>query len=203
MSHPKARPEDHRRKWDTDEYERRANDRAQAARDAEEEDEKPKKKVKKALLKARDEKIDLESRVGKSVIITNSTPLNLAGGFYCDVCDCVIKDSINYLDHINGKKHQKNMGFSMKTERSTVEQVRARFAENKKKMEEKKQDYDLDERMRELREEEERAKEYRRDRKQEKKRKVEEDDTKQDDLDGMDPEMAAMMGFSGFGGSKK
>jgi len=194
-----TRPDDHRRKWDRDEYERKANDRAQAAREAKEEEDQPRKKVKKALLKARDEKIDLESRVGKSVIITNSTPLNLAGGFYCDVCDCVIKDSINYLDHINGKKHQKNMGFSMKTERSTLDQVRARFTENKKHMEEKKLDYDLDERMRELREEEERAKEYRRDRKQEKKRKV----ADEEDDDGAPDEMAAMMGFSGFGGSKK
>ena len=90
----------------------------------------------------------------------------------------------------------------MKTERSTLDQVKARFAENKKKMQEKKQDYDLDERMRELKEEEERAKEYRRDRKQEKKRKVEEEEA-QDDTDGMDPDMAAMMGFGGFGSSKK
>jgi U4/U6.U5 tri-snRNP component SNU23 len=91
---------------------------------------------------------------------------------------------------------QKNMGFSMKTERSTVEQVRARFSDNKKKM-------DLDERMRELKEEEERAKEYRRDRKQEKKRKVEVEEAPQDELNGMDPAMAAMMGFAGFGTSKK
>ena len=106
MSYGKAKIDDHRRKWDVDEYERRANDRAQAERDERDEEDRPKKKVKKALLKAREEKVDLESRVGKSVIITQTTPLNLAGGFYCDVCDCVIKDSINYLDHINGKKRK-------------------------------------------------------------------------------------------------
>lgn len=103
---PQSRPDDHRRKWDRDEFEQKANDRAQASRDKNLEDEKPKKKAKRELLRARDEKVDLESRVGKSIIITQTTPLNMAGGFYCDVCDCVIKDSINYLDHINGKKRK-------------------------------------------------------------------------------------------------
>jgi len=44
------------------------------------------------------------------------------------------------------------------------------------------------------------VKEYRKEKRKERKRKPRDDD----DLDeGMDPEMAAMMGFSGFGGSKK
>ena len=41
----------------------------------------------------------------------------------------------------------------MKIERSTLEQVKARFALNKKKLEEKKKDYDLEQRVRELKEE--------------------------------------------------
>lgn len=41
----------------------------------------------------------------------------------------------------------------MKIERSTVDQVKARFAANKKKLEEKKKDYDLEQRVKELKEE--------------------------------------------------
>ena len=43
--------------------------------------------------------------------------------------------------------------------------VKARFSANKRKMEEKKKEYDIDQRMDELREEEERAKEYRKEKK--------------------------------------
>ena len=71
------------------------------------------------------------------------------------MCDCVVKDSINFLDHINGKKHQRNMGMSMKVERSTLSQVKERFAMNKRKKEEveKKKEYDFDARMKELEDE--------------------------------------------------
>ena len=51
--------------------------------------------------------------------------------------------------------------------------------------------------MKELKEEEEKQKEYRRNKKKRKHEEVEEDNS------GMDPDMMAMMGFSGFGGSKK
>lgn len=48
---------------------------------------------------------------------------------------------------------------------------------------------------------EEKVKEYRKEKRKERKRKANDDDF---DIDqGMDPEMAALMGFSGFGGSKK
>ena len=42
---------------------------------------------------------------------------------------------------------------NMKIERSTLDQVKARFAANKKKMAEKKQNYDLEQRVKELKEE--------------------------------------------------
>ena len=48
---------------------------------------------------------------------------------------------------------QRNLGMSMKVERSTLAQVKARFETNKKKKEEKKRKYDFEERMKEMKEE--------------------------------------------------
>ena len=48
---------------------------------------------------------------------------------------------------------QRNLGMSMRVERSSLDQVKKRFENNKKKLEEKKKDYDLEQRMKEMREE--------------------------------------------------
>ncbi|KAF5952559.1 hypothetical protein HYC85_010503, partial [Camellia sinensis] len=49
------------------------------------------------------------------------------------VCECVVKDSANYLDHINGKKHQRALGMSMRVEQASLEQVQERFELLKKR----------------------------------------------------------------------
>ncbi|XP_030010145.1 zinc finger matrin-type protein 2 [Sphaeramia orbicularis] len=189
---------DFRRKWDKDEYENLAQKRLAEERERDRRDGKTAPPVKRDLLRHRDYKVDLESKLGKTIVITKTTPQAEMGGYYCNVCDCVVKDSINFLDHINGKKHQRNLGMSMRVERSSLDQVKKRFEVNKKKMEEKQKEYDFEERMKELREEEEKAKAYKKEKQKERKRRAEEDiDLEEDD------EMAAVMGFSGFGSSKK
>ncbi|XP_026276671.1 zinc finger matrin-type protein 2 [Frankliniella occidentalis] len=193
--------EDHRRKWDKEEYEKLAEERLLEELEALEQSKQKPAPVTRELLRQRDYRVDLEGKLGKSVVITKNTPSSQTGGYYCNVCDCVVKDSINFLDHINGKKHQRNLGMSMRIERSSLDQVKKRFELNKRKLEERKKDYDLEQRMKEMREEEDKLKEYRKERKKEKKRKVD-DDIDQDQSEGQS-ELAAIMGFSGFGGSKK
>ena len=140
------RPDNHRRKWDRDEFEKKAKERDDEERekrrdyaksrqeaaaskplgesdddwDAFDEDwEGVHKKssiprrsksdeppVKRKALSQRDYKVDLDSKLGKSSVITKNTPSNASGGYYCNVCDCIVKDSINFLDHINGKKRK-------------------------------------------------------------------------------------------------
>ncbi|CAH1777747.1 unnamed protein product [Owenia fusiformis] len=193
--------EDHRRKWDKAEYEKVAKERLEKEAQAllDETLGKKEKPVKRELLKPREYKVDLDSKLGKSSVITKTTPSSQQGGYYCNACDCVVKDSINFLDHINGKKHQRNLGMSMRVERSSLDQVKKRFEANKKKMEEKKKDYDFEERMKELKEEEEKQRAYRREKRKAQKRKADDTETG----GNMDPDMAALMGFSGFGSSKK
>lgn len=106
------RPDDHRRKWDREEYERLAEERKREEKERDDDEENKKKgpPVKRELLKPREYKVDLDSKLGKSIVINKNTPTSQSGGYYCNVCDCVVKDSINFLDHINGKKHQRNLG---------------------------------------------------------------------------------------------
>lgn len=176
-----------RRTWDPRDYEKESGE-------SDEGEKKPEAGPKaKSNLKPRDGPVDLESKLGKSVVISKATPTSQAGGFFCEVCDCVVKDSINYLDHINGKKHQRNMGFNMKIQRSTVADVEQRFQQSLKKKEETKEEYNVQERVREMREEEEKVKEYRRNQKKEKKKR------KREQVDEVDDEdMAKLMGFSSF-----
>lgn len=205
------RPDDHRKKWDRAHYERLAQDRARGKDDASTEPE-----VKELqLLQRRTYNVDLDSGLGKSVIVQRaasaSTSSATASAYYCSICDCDTKDSINFLDHINGTKHQRNLGMSMKVERSTLDQVKNRFAANKQKRELVQKEYDLESRVREANEEMERYKSYAREKKKDRKRKT----TSAEDAaaeeaaggdaagGGMSADMAAVMGFSGFGDKKK
>lgn len=165
MANVSGKNDNFRRTWDREEYEKKAKERAEELEDDEDDDEvegssskrRPSAPVKRELLKRREYDVDLEANLGKSVVITKTTPLSHTGGYYCNVCDCVVKDSVNFLDHINGKKHQRNLGMSMRVERSSLDQVKRRFEINKRKREEEKQkkgkEYDLEERMAVLREE--------------------------------------------------
>ncbi|KAI8054570.1 hypothetical protein BDF22DRAFT_742504 [Syncephalis plumigaleata] len=196
-----------RRTWNLDEYKKRAIEREAYDRQLTQNDERrklglPPKKIKdpeedtpKALLKQREGKLNLDAR--------------RQPGFYCEACDCVLKDNISYLDHINGRKHQINMGQIMTVERSTLEQVRARLALLKRKRAQiKKFIVNLNEQIALQKQKQEEERDKRKARQQAKKQRVEEENKEREQeavnaMGGTDNEMAAMMGFSGFSTSKK
>merc|ERR1711937_5227 len=137
------------------------------------------------LLRAREYKVDLDSRLNKTSVVTANDNRDGAG-YYCEVCDCVIKDSMNFLDHINGKKHIQNLGMSMKLKKSTVEDVKARFELNKQKRQEKVKEYSLKERLQDAKEEQERMAAYssqvRKDKRDRKRRKEDEKFRKEQEI---------------------
>ena len=82
----------------------------------------------RAYLQSRTVDLGLDSKIGKRRLVTEATPVSQVGGFFCDVCQCTLRDSATYLDHINGKNHQRRLGFTLRIERSTADSVRDRLA---------------------------------------------------------------------------
>ena len=195
----------------------------------------------RAYLKARRSKVDLESKLGTSEIINPDAVANSGGGgaedgaisitdgvtksstgvgWHCKVCDCFLKDSMTYLDHINGRKHQRYLGYSMRVEKSTKSEVTSKLsllAEEKRKAElaaatesnnpaaeGEDEGNAFEDAVRKKDEEALKRKAERARRKEERKRKEQEEKEEEEaELNGgLDPAMAAMMGFSGFGSTK-
>lgn len=79
-----------------------------------------------AFVTERKDRIAFEQAIGrqKNVILETSHI-----GFHCKVCDVTLKDNRAYLDHLNGKKHNRNCGLKMQVKRATPEDVRRRLAE--------------------------------------------------------------------------
>jgi U4/U6.U5 tri-snRNP component SNU23 len=212
-------------RWDLEEYERRAKERAEndgedPSRDGDV-DSRPMRDREefqradvgmagpagssRAFVQQRKTNLNLASAVGKTQVITDNGLRQKGGGWFCDVCDCLLKDSANYLDHINGKKHQRALGFSMRVERSTLCQVTSRFDQAKKRKKERSVGGSgpsaieaYEQRLAEQHSEDDRRKRAKKEAKQAKKEEAE-----ALEMEGMDPEMMAMMGFGGFGGGAK
>ncbi|PIA32361.1 hypothetical protein AQUCO_04500156v1 [Aquilegia coerulea] len=189
-----------RRKFDREEYLQRAREREEQEEEGRFKSSKSKGPlVQRKPLKHRDFEVDLESRLGKTQVVTPIAPISQQAGYFCSVCECVVKDSANYLDHINGKKHQRALGMSMRVERASLQQVQDRFENLKKrKTEVHFTEKDLDDRIQKQQEEEEERKRLRRERKKEKKK-----EKAAEEEPDVDADVAAMMGFGGFGSSKK
>ena len=53
-------------------------------------------------MRQREGSLELDKNVNKTMIVSGTT----GTGFYCDVCKRTNKDSVAYLDHINGRSRQ-------------------------------------------------------------------------------------------------
>ncbi|CAG8500485.1 11106_t:CDS:2, partial [Ambispora gerdemannii] len=114
-----------RRTWDKQEYEQCARDRARREQQLKEEEDRK------------------TTQLVQSTSIASKIP-----GYYCKVCDCVVKDSVDYLDHINGKTGlfvpRIALDRTMKVERNTLDQVQNDWLVSSKKQKEKPQEYDFE-----------------------------------------------------------
>ncbi len=228
-----------RRTWDKEFYEKKARERAEQgddyAGDAGEGNAAKVRKLMKeefkaadegaagpigsqrAFLKSRVNKIDLDQKVGKTEVINPTSAGDYRGaGFWCETCSCLLKDSASYLDHINGKKHQRALGFSMRVERADVSAVKNRMEELKKRVATKAANAllpvvpaidEYDSRLQaDLQEKEAiklKLKKEAEERKKEKKAVEELEKAEEAEGEEEDNEFQAMMGFGGFGSSKK
>jgi U4/U6.U5 tri-snRNP component SNU23 len=132
-----------RRTWDRDEFEKRGRERLEkdlsgealleaaagpaAAFRAAPPGLKGPEGSERAYTQSREYDLQLDAKLGKRRLVTETTPQNQVGGYFCETCACTLRDSTAYLDHITGRNPQKRLGFSMRVERSTVEQVKARL----------------------------------------------------------------------------
>merc|ERR1711933_464607 len=90
----------------------------------------------RTYLKQRSVDLELEKDLGKSKVVTTHTIKPMQGGFWCSVCECLIKDSSSYLEHVNGRRHNRNLGMNMKVEKIGVDRVEEKLKALKKEPEE-------------------------------------------------------------------
>ena len=148
-------------------------------------------------------------------------------GWHCTVCDCFLKDSHTYLDHINGRKHQRTLGFSMRVQRSTETDLLSKLQQLQQQNQKQQKSDEPEINYQQLvqdKDEQERLRKEERQRKRQERRKLshkkdnpssleldeapppqpeeKEDNDANIEEGGMDPDLAAIMGFSGFGSTK-
>lgn len=148
-------------------------------------------------------------------MVAGAAPASQAG-YYCAVCDCSLKDSTTYLDHVNGKWHNRALGMTMRVEQVGVDSVKERLAALTAAKEKEKKEREaagaegaaaadpesiLGKRLAATAEAEAAAKAEARARREAKKKalKAEADDGSDEEDDPEAAAMAAAMGFAGFG----
>jgi len=120
----------------------------------------------RTFLQQRKNELNLDKHLGEHRVVTTHTIKPMQGGYWCSVCECLLKDSATYLDHVNGRRHNRNLGMNMKVEKIGVDRIKEKLASMKKEPEAAAPE-DIAARIQALEEEQEEKKR----RKKEKKRK--------------------------------
>ncbi|KAK0547506.1 U4/U6.U5 snRNP associated protein [Tilletia horrida] len=209
-----------RRTWDHEEYAAKARERDRKERELMQQNEERKRKGLQPLkrwreelpkpteqLKQRDGPLELDKNLNKTIMVENPTGGGQKQpGFYCELCRRTYKDTMAYLDHINGRSHLRRLGQTTQVGRSTVEQVRARIELLRAQRDDKTRgaaNYDFEARLRQIAEEQDQAKLARREAKRAEKEAAQQ--ARRDELNegGLDQDAMAMMGFASFGSAGK
>ncbi|KAF7321804.1 Zinc finger matrin-type protein 2-like [Mycena kentingensis (nom. inval.)] len=217
MSASNAADTDFRKKWDKEEYAERAKKKDEEERERMKDNEERMRQGKKPrkgpsnkdlpkpteLMKQRDGPLELDKNLNKTMVVQNTSNKGPGQpGFYCETCTRNYKDSIAYLDHLNSRSHLRALGQTTKLERSTLAQVQARiaFLREKTKDATNAKAYDFDKRLAEVKAIELKKRAENKAAKQAEKERIRLEMAK--DAEPVD-EMQNMMGFSGFGTTKK
>ncbi|KAF8997346.1 hypothetical protein BDZ89DRAFT_1000466 [Hymenopellis radicata] len=212
----KASDTDFRKKWDKEEYAEKARKRDAEEKERMQDNEarmKQGKRPRKApkgdlpkpteLMQQREGPLELDKNLNKTMVVQNPGGRGPGEpGFYCDTCSRNYKDTTSYLDHINSRAHLRALGQTTKLQRSTLEQVRARIAMLRERSKESvnARAYDLDQRLAEVKAKEKAIRDEKKAAKKAEKEKARIEIAKESTEDD---EMTKMMGFGGFGSTKK
>ncbi|RDB24888.1 Zinc finger matrin-type protein 2 [Hypsizygus marmoreus] len=214
----KASDTDFRKTWDKEEYAERAKKKDQEEKERMQENEERMKQGKRPrkgrrddlpkpteLMKQREGPLELEKNLGKTMVVQNLSGKGPGQpGFHCETCNRTYKDSVGYLDHINSRAHLRALGQTTKLERSTLAQVQARIAYLREKTKEASsaKAFDFKQRLAEVKAKEVALREQRKAVKRIEKEKARLELIKDTGMNE-DGDMAQLMGFGGFGSSKK
>jgi len=147
--------------------------------------------------------LDLESKVGKVEKVAGGFR---QAGYHCPVCDRVFADSSSLLDHFNSREHQSRLGYSMHTMPSSKEQVKSRLSAHiakassevsSTKSKSSAAPVSFEQLVKQA---QARLDVKKDDRKSKKKQKVSSaEPVSNEEEEGQDPEMKALLGFGSFG----
>ena len=65
--------------------------------------------------------------MGKVTVVDPNAEKRDQGAFYCELCDCALHDSQAYVEHLNGKYHNRRKGMTMRVERLGIDRIREKL----------------------------------------------------------------------------